>query len=56
MEVQKFLDRNDNSTKMAGTCWSHILDMISDVTTNLDTDPDSWYRGDDMLDKLNDVQ
>jgi hypothetical protein len=56
VEVQKFLDRNDNSTKMAGTCWSHILDMISDVTTNLDTDPDSWYRGDDMLDKLNEVQ
>ena len=23
-EVQKFMERNDNTTKMAGTCWSHL--------------------------------
>jgi hypothetical protein len=52
VEVQKFLERNDNTTKMAGTCWSHVLDMTSEIETNLATDPGAWYRADDMLERL----
>ena len=52
VEVQKFLERNDNAIKMAGTCWSHVLDMTTDVSTNLTSDPDAWYRADDILERL----
>ena len=52
LEVQKFLERNDNTTKMSGTCWSHILDMTTDISANLTSDPDAWYRADDLLERL----
>ena len=52
VEVQKFLERNDNTIKMAGTCWSHVLDMTTDISNNLTSDPDAWYRADDILERL----
>ena len=55
-EVQKFMERNDHTTKMAGTCWSHLLDMSADITSSLTSDPDAWYRADDILDRLTVVQ
>ena len=56
VEVQKFLDRNDHTTKMAGTCWSHVLDMTTEVQSSLTSDSDAWYRADDILDRLLVVQ
>ena len=56
VEVQKFLDRNDHATKMAGTCWSHVLDMTTEVQSSLTSDSDAWYRADDILDRLLVVQ
>jgi hypothetical protein len=35
LDVQKFLEWNDDATKMAGSYWSHVLDLTSD--------PDAWY-------------
>ena len=52
IEVQKFLERNDNTTKMAGTCWSHVLDMTTDVSQAVTSDPDAWFRADDILERL----
>ena len=52
VEVQKFLERNDNTTKMAGTCWSHVLDMTADVSAAVTSDPDAWFRADDILERL----
>ena len=54
-EVSKFLERNDYSTKMAGTTWSRLLDMTADLSTNLENDPDSWYRADDILEQLDEI-
>jgi hypothetical protein len=52
IEVQKFLDRNDNTTKMAGTCWSHVLDMTADVQQAITSDADAWFRADDIYERL----
>ena len=56
VEVQKFLERNDHTTKMAGTCWSHVLDMATDVSQAVASDPDAWFRADDILERLRVVQ
>jgi len=56
VEVQKFLDRNDNTTKMAGTCWSHVLDMTEDVHQAVTSDSDAWFRADDIYERLQAAQ
>jgi hypothetical protein len=56
VEVQKFLERNDRATKMAGTCWSLVLDMTAEVSSGLTSDSDSWHRADGVLERLLVVQ
>ena len=54
LDAQKFLEWNDSfsATKMAGTCWSHVLDMTADVSQAVTSDPDAWFRADDILERL----
>ena len=54
-EVSKFAARNDFTTKMAGTAWSRALDMKSDLESSLDSDPDAWYRADEILEQVLEV-
>ena len=54
-EVCKFLERNDFTTKMAGTAWSRLLDMQEDLGNSLTSDPDAWYRADEILDQINEI-
>ena len=54
-ECSRFLERNDYSTKMAGTTWSRLLDMTTEISANLDDDPEAWYRADDILEQLEEV-
>jgi hypothetical protein len=54
-EASKFLERNDHSTKMAGTTWSRSLDVRADLSTNLENDPGAWCRADDVLHQLEEV-
>ena len=54
-EVCKFLERNDFTTKMAGTAWSRLLDMQEDLGNSLTSDPDAWCRADEILDQINEI-
>ena len=54
-EVAKFLERNDTSTKMSGTAWSRVLDMQHDLETSITSDPDAWYRADEILEQLQEI-
>ena len=51
-EVATFMKWNGNSTKMAGTTWSRVLDMQVDLQETLDADPEAWFRADDVLKQL----
>ena len=54
-EVSKFAERNDFTTKVAGTTWSRTLDMITDLEASLESDPGAWYRADEILDQVREV-
>ena len=54
-EVAKFLERNDTSTKMSGTAWSRVLDMQHDLETSITSDPDAWYRADEILEQMQEI-
>ena len=54
-EICKFLERNDLTTKMAGTAWSWLLDVQEDLGNSLQSDPDAWYRADDILEQINEI-
>ena len=51
-EVSKFMERNDVTTKMAGTTWSRFLDIKDQVVAQLAADPDSTYRAAEVLQQL----
>ena len=52
VEVSKFLERNDFTTKMTGSALSRVVDMKQQMVENLTSDPDAWHRADDMLERL----
>ena len=54
-EASKFLEKNDCSTKMAGTTWSRLLDVQAGLSTNLENDLGAWHRADDVLHQLEEV-
>ena len=55
-EASSMLEKNDFTTKMAGTTWSRIVDMQTDVRAELTSDPDAWYRADEILDTLEEME
>jgi hypothetical protein len=52
VEVSKFLERNDYTSKMTGSTLSRILDMKQQLVENVAADPDAWYRADDVIAQL----
>jgi hypothetical protein len=38
---------------MAGTAWSRLLDMQEDLGNSLTSEPNVWYRADEILDQIN---
>ena len=55
-EVGKFLDRNDFTTKMAGTLWSHLLDSIEELREQLESDPDVLFRADNIVRQFEELE
>ena len=55
-EVSSFMLWNDRSTKMSGTVWSRVLDLQTDAQAELDSNPDGWFRADDLVHQLDEVR
>ena len=56
VEVSKFLERNDFTTKMTGSALSRIVDMKQQIVDSLTSDPEAWHRADDIVNQLNEIE
>ena len=56
VEVSKFLERNDFTTKMTGSAFSRVLDMKQQMVESLTSDPDAWCRADDIVTQLDEIE
>ena len=56
VEVSKFLERNDYTTKMTGSALSRVVDIYNELTESVTSDPDAWYRADDILEQLTEIR
>ena len=54
-EVSSIMQWNERTAKMCGTTWSRCLDMLEDINTLLDSDPDGWYRAEDLKEELSKI-
>jgi hypothetical protein len=50
------LERNDFTTKMAGTLWSHVLDSMEELREQLESDPDVLFRADNILKQFEELE
>jgi hypothetical protein len=55
-EVSKFMDRNNTATKLVGTAWSRVLDVMNDLQTHIEEEPDIVFRGVDLLERITHVE